>query len=208
MTFRSRVFSCFPALYLGIALGLTAWLVAERAWTPAIALLAHLYVLPVVCYRLHHTIWPLREGSCRLDLPEVYVPWWGGHMFQLPFDAFPQLESALRLIPGLYGVWLRAWGARIGKGVHWTPLVEITDRAFVDIGDHAVIGQRVGLYAHVVTRRETGEIRLHLRRIHIGSGALVGAYSRFGPGAEAAPGEQVPACTDRWAGRSSPPEQE
>lgn len=207
MTFRSRLFSYFPALYLGAALALSAWLVAERSWTPAVALLAHLYLSPVACYRVHHAIWPITEGSCRLDLPDVYVPWWGGHMFQLPFDAFPQLESALRLIPGLYAVWLRAWGARVGKGVHWTPLVEITDRAFVDIGDHAVIGHRVGLYAHVVARRESGELRLNLRRIRIGAGALLGAYSRLGPGAEVAPGEQLPASTDRWAGRSSPAEE-
>lgn len=206
MTLRSRLFSCFPAFYLLAALALTAWFVAAPTWVPLLSLFAHLYVLPVACYRLHQAIWPVREGTCRLDLPAVYVPWWGGHMFQLPFDAFPQLESALRMIPGLYGIWSRAWGARVGRGVHWTPLVEITDRAFLDIGDHAVIGHRVGFYAHVVTRRDSGEIRLSLRQIRIGSCAFVGAYSRLGPGAEVSQGECLPACTDRWAGRNSRPE--
>lgn len=202
MTFRSKLFSCFPAFYMLTALVLSARTIAAPNWVSIAILFAHLYALPVACYRLHQAIWPIREGSFRLDLPNLYVPWWGGHMFQLPFDAFPPLESALRLVPGLYSIWLRAWGARVGKGVHWTPLVEITDRAFLDVGNHSVIGHRVGFYAHIATRRDSGEIHLSVRRIRIGSCAFVGAYSRFGPGAQVLEGECLPACTDRWKGQN------
>lgn len=204
MTLRSRLFACFPTLFVAGAIALAVWLMLAPGWARGAALFAHLYVVPVACYRLHQALWPIAEGCARLDQPDVYVPWWGGHMFQLPYAAFPQLESALRLIPGLYGVWLRAWGARVGKGVHWTPQVDISDRGFVDIGDHAVIGHRVGLYAHVVARRPGGELRVLLRRVRIGPGALVGAYSRCGPGAEVAPGEQLPVCSERWAGGARP----
>ncbi|WP_051319189.1 acyltransferase [Chitinimonas koreensis] len=207
MTLRSRLFSLFPAAFLLAALALAGWLLYRPGPLPAAALLIHLYLLPMACYRLHGALWPIREGLSRLDLPDSYVPWWGGHMCQLPYDSFPQLEAALRLLPGVYSLWLRGWGARIGRGVYWTPLVEITDRAMLEIGDYAVIGHKAVLCAHLVSRKDSGALRLYLRRIRIGAGALVGAGSRFGPGASAAPGEQLPALTDRWAG-GAPPERQ
>lgn len=204
MTWRSRLFSLFPALFVLGALAAVAWLLVAPGWIPAAWLLFHLYGLPLACYRLHQLCWPIEEGVCRLDLPGVYVPWWGGHMFQLPYDALPELEALLRLVPGLYSLWLRGWGARIGRAVYWTPRIEITDRAMLDIGDHAVLGHRSGFYAHVVARKESGELRLLVRRIRIGRGALIGAYSRFGPGANVAAGAHLPVCTDLWAGGGVP----
>ncbi|MEH6458448.1 acyltransferase [Chitinimonas sp. JJ19] len=207
MTWRSRIFSLFPTVFLLLALACLVWLLLAPGMLPLLCLLAHLYLLPMLCYRLHQYCWPVREGVSRLDLPDTYVPWWGGHMCQLPYDALPQLEACLRLVPGLYSLWLRGWGARIGRQVYWTPLVEITDRAMLDIGDYAVIGHKAGFYAHVVSRKNNGELRLYVRRIRLGSGALIGAGSRFGPGARVAAGAQLNALTDRWAG-GRPPQQD
>jgi hypothetical protein len=78
-----------------------------------LALLVVLYLVPVATYRLHDALWPLVEGSSRIDAPG-YAPWWGGHQCQLMYSAFPALEAALRLVPGLYSGWLRLWGSRVG----------------------------------------------------------------------------------------------
>ena len=205
MTLRSRLFSLFPAGFLALALVLVAWLIATPGPWPALLLVGHLYALPMLCYRLHMGLWPIRPGRSRLDLPQTYVPWWGGHLCQLPYDAFPQLEAALRLVPGLYSLWLRGWGARIGRAVHWTPRVEITDRGLVTVGDGALIGHQAVLCAHMVRRNARGELWLIVHPIHIGAGAVVGAASRLGPGARVADGEQLPALSERWAGRRAPP---
>ncbi len=139
-----------------------------------------LYAVPVAAYRVHEWLWPLAEGPSRIDAPG-YSPWWGGHQCQVMYSAFPALEAALRLVPGLYSAWLRLWGGRVGRGVYWTPLVEITDRALIEVGDGVVFGHRVACYAHLVKPRSDGLV-LYVRRIRIGDGVLLGAGSRLGPG--------------------------
>jgi hypothetical protein len=153
----------------------------------------------VAAFRLHEALWPLAEGPSRIDVP-AYSPWWGAHQLQVMYGAFPALEAALRLVPGLYSAWLRLWGSRIGRGVHWTPLVEITDRSLLEAGDGVVFGHRVACYAHLIKRREAGLI-LYVRRIRIGSGVLLGAGSRLGPGARIDAGTVLPLLTDVGVGR-------
>lgn len=199
MTWRARLFAWFPTLFLLGAVSLGVWLLLRPGWLPALLLLGHLYGLPPLCYRLHQWLWPVRDGIYRLDLPQHYVPWWGGHMLQLPYHALPQLEAVLRLIPGLYSLWLRAWGARIGRNVYWTPQVDITDRGLLEVGDHSILGHKTGCYAHVIVQRDDG-MRLYVRRIRIGRQVMVGAGSRLGPGTRIADGTCLPACTDLWAG--------
>ena len=77
MTLRSRLFSCFLRS-ICLALALTAWFVAAPTWVPLLSLFAHLYVLPVACYRCTKQSGRSGKGTCRLDLPDVYVPWWAG----------------------------------------------------------------------------------------------------------------------------------
>lgn len=152
-----------------------------------------LWIRPLA-YRLHQRLWPLHQGLSRLDRP-VYSPWWGAHQIQLFYDAFPALEALLRLIPGAYSAWLRAWGSRIGRRVHWTPRVDITDRGLLEVGDDVIFGHLVGCYAHVVDRRG-GRLMLYSKPIRIGAGAFIGAGSRLGPGARIEPGSYLPALTD------------
>ena len=148
-------------------------------------------------------LWPLAEGRSRIDAPG-YSPWWGGHQCQVMYTAFPALEAALRLVPGVYSAWLRLWGSRVGRGVYWTPLVEITDRALLEVGDGVVFGHRVACYAHLdQAARATGS-SLYVRRIRIGDGALLGAGSRLGPGAHIDAGVALPLLTDVGVGRRDP----
>jgi hypothetical protein len=200
MTTRSRAFAFFPAAWLcGVLLALATWIVLPWSLPRLIVLLAMLYLVPVACFRLHELAWPMKEGKVRLD-DDNYVPWWGAHQMQVMYTAFPALEAALRLIPGAYSAWLRLWGSHIGRDVHWTPLVEITDRSMLDVGDMVIFGHRAACYAHVVQRRQDG-LMLYMRRIRIGPAAQIGAGSRLGPGATIDAGVVLPVLTDVGVGR-------
>lgn len=200
MTVRARLFALFPVAWLLLVLLAFAFWVSAPASVPkALLCLAIVYLLPVACFRLHQFVWPLTEGKTRLDAPG-YVPWWGAHQFQLMYTAFPALEAALRLVPGIYSAWLRMWGSRIGRGVHWTPRVEITDRSLLEVGDGVIFGHHSACYAHLVQRR-SDELILYLRRVRIGRGAQLSAGSRLGPGVSIEPGVVLPAMTDIGVGR-------
>ena len=180
-------------------LAFASWISAPTSVPRALLWLATVYLLPVACFRLHQLAWPLAEGRIRLDAPG-YAPWWGAYQFQLMYTAFPALEAALRLIPGAYSAWLRLWGSRIGRGVHWTPRVEISDRSLIEVGDGVIFGHRSACYAHLVQRRSGGLI-LYLRRIRIGQGVQIGAGSRLRPGASIAAGVVLPVLSDIGVGR-------
>lgn len=199
MTWRARLFALFPALWLLALLACLTWLAQARTFWPLLAALVIAYLLPPLCFRLHDAAWPLREGRSRIDTPG-YSPWWGSHQFQVMYNAFPALESALRLLPGCYSAWLRLWGSRIGRGVHWTPRVEIADRSLLDVGDGVVFGHLTACYAHLI-KPHRGGLVLYVRRIGIGDGAFLGAGSRLGPGARIAAGTVLPMLTDVGVGR-------
>jgi len=199
MTVRARLFGLFPALWLAGSALCVLYVAHVPGLASALALLAVLYVVPVAAYRVHEWLWPLAEGPSRIDGPG-YSPWWGGHQCQVMYTAFPALEAALRLVPGVYSAWLRLWGGRVGRGVYWTPLVELTDRALIDVGDGVVFGHRVACYAHLVKPRSDGLV-LYVQRIRIGDGVLLGAGSRLGPGAHIDAGAALPILTDVGVGR-------
>lgn len=158
------------------------------------------YLLPPLLFRVHQRVFPLREGAHRMIGP-TYVPWWGAHQLQLVFIAFPAVEALLRVL-GVYSPWLRLWGARVGRGVYWTPLVEITDRSLLELGDHVVVGHKCGFYAHAI-KPARGTLYLYVKRIRIGSGAFLGAGSGFGPGATVGEGAYLPLRTEVFPGRSA-----
>jgi len=193
------MFALFPAVWMLGVLAAMAWWVASPTVTRCLLLLALLYLLPVACFRLHELAWPLPEGRSMLSV-RAYVPWWGAHQCQVMYTALPALESVLRLIPGVYSAWLRLWGSRIGRGVHWTPSIEITDRSLLEIGDDVIFGHRAGCYAHVVQRRGD-KLVLYVRRIVVGRGVLIGAGSRLGPGASIDANVVLPALSDVGVGR-------
>ncbi|MFI5342626.1 MAG: acyltransferase [Chlamydiales bacterium] len=154
-------------------------------------LLFIIYALPVLFYRIHNHCIRLCEGGSRLDLP-LYSPWWASHQFQGVFNAFPSLEAFLRLIPGVYSFWLRTWGSKVGRRVHWTPRVEIIDRSLIEVGDDVIFGHKVIIVSHAITKKKNGIIRLYVKRVRIGSGVFIGAGSKLGPGTVIAPNQIVP----------------
>ncbi|MEH2265360.1 acyl transferase [Nostoc sp.] len=193
MTVISKILSFFPSFILL----LTGAAIIYLAYSPNIfsilAVLLSIYGLPVLVYRLHEWVYPVREGISYL-LGEEYSPWWGSHQIQVIYIAIPVLEAVLRLIPGVFSCWLRLWGAKVGRDVYWTTRLEIADRSLLEIGDRVVIGHGVGIYSHIIKPRKQN-LMLYVKKVQIGNNVFVGAGSNLAPGVVVADGSYLPAAT-------------
>lgn len=171
--------------------------VAAAAWIPggvaarAAAALAVLYVLPPLAARAGALLMPLPRGEMGLDDPR-FLAWWLSAQWQVVFSRVRLLEELLRLVPGAYSLWLRAWGARVGSLVYWSPGVEALDRGLLDIGDRVVFGAGVRMAGHVLLPGPDGRARILIAPVTIGRGALVGAYSVLTPGVDVSDGSVSP----------------
>jgi hypothetical protein len=188
MTFRGRLIRLFPLLVLALGIATLIEFVRHPSVAGFLGLLFVWYLVPPLCFRLHDWFCPLREGREDLADRRKYSAWWGSQQFQIVYTLIPQLEMLLRLIPGAYSAWLRLWGSRIGRGVMWTPVVEVMDRSLLDIGDHVLIGHQVAMVSHTVMPKGSRHI-LHVARIRVGDGAFISGRSGLGLGARVAPGE-------------------
>ena len=195
MTWRSRLLSLFPLVHALLILGSIAGVLRHPGILTGLAIPASVYVFPLVTFRLHNLLFPLKTGTRDLGKRE-YSSWWGGHQIQLLFLAIPPLESLLTLVPGLFSLWLRAWGSRVGRRVYWTPQVQILDRSLLDIGSGVLFGHKVITSSHVVTRTKSGRLLLMVDRITIGDNALIGAGTRIGPGVTVEEGAVVAAASE------------
>jgi hypothetical protein len=185
------VMTLFPVFALLLILGSFGYCVLCPGIASVCSLIFALYGFPLLCFRLHQWIWPVQEGISPL-IGTHYVPWYGSHQIQLIYIAFPAIEALLRLIPGVFSLWLRAWGSRVGRAVYWTPTVEILDRSLLVIGDQAVFGHRCGMSSHIITPRD-GNLSLYIAKVSIGHSAFVGGGSYLGPGVLIEDGALVPA---------------
>jgi hypothetical protein len=167
-------------------------------WRPSpiqpVILVVILYLVPPLTFRLHRIVFPFGKSLSNLS-ERKYSPWWGAHQIQVIYIAIPQLEAVLRLVPGLYSAWLRLWGSRVGRGVFWTPNVEILDRQALDIGDRVVCGHKCKFLSHAIKPRRQ-DLVLYTRTIKIGNDVFIGAGSRIGPGAVVGDGIFLPVLTD------------
>ena len=178
-----------PALHVLATLGpglayLAGWADARLVWfTPAI-----LYLLPPVGVRLVLLGRPLAAGRIEIG-SGAFLRWWFTAQSQMVFARLPWLDDALRLIPGLYSLWLRVWGSRIGSLVYWSPGVVVIDRSLVIVGDRVAFGAGARVVPHVIAPGADGRAALFLAPVTIGDDALVGAYSTLLLGSVVAPGE-------------------
>jgi len=194
MTRLGTIMTVLPCALFGSDVA-AAWLCARSPGLLSVSwLLFSLYLLPPLLLRLHETYFPVLPGLYRLDEP-IYCPWYGAHQIQLKFIAFPCLEAALRLVPGLYSAWLRLWGAKIGKGVYWTPRIEIVDRNLLVVGDRTIFGHHAISVSHVIKAARNGLV-LYVTAPRIGAGVFIGAKTRIGPGAVIPDAASVPYDTE------------
>ena len=139
-----------------------------------------IYLFPIFTFRFLEFFFPVRFGLYKVGQKKI-EGWILLLKIQMLFTIFPQLERSLHLIPGLFSWWLRLWGSKIGKGVIWTPQVEITDRSLLSIGHGTLIGHRSILCSHVVSIIN-GKHFVYCKKITIGDYCLIGGLSVIGPG--------------------------
>lgn len=180
----------WPLCHLLLVAGIGCFLPAAPSVRTAAALAA-LYGLPPLLCRLLFLAFGKPVGTFPIDSRESQV-WFVSCQLQILFVRFPFLEEALMMIPRAYSLWLRLWGARIGKVVSWAPQVKIMDRSYLEIGDFAVIGFGARFTSHFVNVGPSGAIELLLATPVVGARALMGGESGLAPGAQIAPGEMLP----------------
>ncbi|MBJ3778154.1 DapH/DapD/GlmU-related protein [Acuticoccus mangrovi] len=184
MTLLYRVTACLPALHVGLMLAALAWTLATpfgvRLLLPLAALLAAAYVVPPAAHRLLAASGRLDERRANLSEP-VFEPWMASLLLQMSYSYLPFLEALLRVVPGLYSVWLRGWGSRIGTRVFWAPGVRILDRSLMEVGDRTVFGTDCMVSSHLIFKRD-GVEWIHVKRVKIGADCLIGAGSMIAHG--------------------------
>jgi hypothetical protein len=195
---RMILWGGFPGLHLVTVLALAGLAVLGVAAGLCAALaLAHLYLTPPLLHRLLGGPRRLPRGRFGVDSPE-FLLWWRAAQLQTIFNRLPFLEELLRLLPGVYSLWLRLWGARVGRLVYWTPGVVIADRSLVAVGDRVVFGAAVRVMPHLIAPDDEGRTTLLVDRVTLGDDALVGGYSLLTPGARVEPGEITSALRTRY----------
>ncbi len=169
------IFINYLPFIFACSLGFFAW---NYSLVGAIVLL---YFLPPLMSRLVVALLGRPRRSQAVPSKTSYA-WWITTQLQVPFMRFPFLEELLRMIPGFYSVWLRLWGAKVGKFVFWSPQVLIADRPFVEIGDGVIFGYGAKVTSHFLKKSKLGTY-LVFGIPKVGSSSLVGAMSVIAPGA-------------------------
>lgn len=198
------VLGLIPFLHVTATLAPVALVMLNRS-EPRFATLSilMLYLVPPLVVRTITWIRPLPAGRIDLGSP-AFLHWWFTAQWQIVFARLPFLEELLRLVPGVYSMWLRLWGARIGSFVYWSPGVAILDRSLVRVGSRVTFGIGVRINPHVVAPGGDATV-LVIAPITIGDDALVGGYSLLLPGSSIAAGEVTPPIRSlhafsRWQG--------
>lgn len=189
MTLLGRLVSLFPMIYLSTLFLWIFLFISSPKLSFFFILILWPFLFPLVCFRIHNFFFPVSEGFFDLT-KRTYNSWWGSHQFQYPFIVWPWLESTLHMVPGLFSIWLRAWGAKIGQNVFWTPQVQILDRNLVEIGSGSVLGHLTAMSSHMVADIE-GRPQLVIKKVIIGSKCFIGADSQFGPGVVIEDGRKI-----------------
>jgi hypothetical protein len=155
--------------------------------------LAWLYLLPPIVCRLTLLVFGAPYGRALSQHDRAYKVWWFAYQWQAVFNRLPWLEEILRLVPGLYALWLFLWGARVSPLVYWAPGSLVIDRPLLIVEAGAVIGAGAGLVGHTATLARDGSYRVDIAAPRVGRGAMMGARSGLSAGAELASGEMLPA---------------
>lgn len=137
-------------------------------------------------------IWQPPEGQFGLH-DRGYTLWWLMTQLQMPFNRLPFLEEALRLIPGLYPLWIALWGGQLSPQAFVGPGVMIADRHLIRVGPRAVLGARSGLAGHIALRDDSGHWRVLVASCEVGADAILGGDGGLGPGAKLLAGGMLPA---------------
>lgn len=169
-------------------------------------LLAWVYLLPPLVARLTLAAFGAPGGHLTQNSRGYHV-WWFLTQWQMLFNRLPWLEELLRLVPGLYALWIGLWGGRLSPLAYVGPGVVITDRYLIHVEKGAVLGLKSTLAGHMVIRDAQGRYLVVLAAPTVEAEAIVGGYAGLGPGATLRAGQLLPtgrriAPFDAWPRRS------
>lgn len=190
MTYLSLILSFFPSLIFLLSLASCLWFIIMPSIQAIMTIIFFLYFFPVIVYRIHNFFYPIPCGLSDLRSKE-YNAWWGSQQIQLIYNTFPSLEKVLHLFPSLFTIWLRLWGAKIGKNVYWVPTVTVLDRGLIEVGDNVIFGHLSAISSHTV-EPSLSKLYVYVQWVRIGENVLVGGESRLGPGSHIEAGAFVP----------------
>ncbi len=149
-------------------------------WARLAAVVFWLLLIPPVLTRIVLAR-PLPRGESAVP-SAGFFRWWTTWQLQMIFNRLPWIEEVLRLVPGAYSLWLRLWGARIGRLTLWSPGVRIFDRPLLVVGDDVVMGIDVRTVGHFGGLDAQGRPTLSLGAVEIGDRCTLGGASLLGPG--------------------------
>lgn len=170
-----------PSLHLASGLGLAVALFESTA--PRFAVFsAWIYLLPPIASRLTMLAFGRPQGELTQDMP-AYRVWWVLTQWQILFNRLPWLEELLRLVPGLYALWIGLWGGHLSARAYVAAGATITDRHAVRVEQGAILGMKSVLLGHLVTRTDAGRWLVLAAAPVVESEAILGGEARLGPGA-------------------------
>lgn len=179
--------------FLHLASGIGAALGLCDTWEGKVMLLAAwIYLLPPLACRLTILLFGRPGSRLTQDMP-AYRVWWVLTQWQILFNRLPWLEELLRLVPGLYALWIGLWGGKFSPFAYVGPRVVITDRHAVCVGRGAVLGMKSVLCGHLVVRDETGRWLVLAAAPTVEPEAMLGGNAVLGPGALLRAGHMLPA---------------
>ena len=179
--------------FLHVVSGLVLALVmCDGVSRQAEVLLVWIYVLPPFASRLMIIFFGRPEGRLTQDMTSYRV-WWILTQWQTIFNRLPWLEELLRLVPGLYSLWIGLWGGSLSPFAYVGPGVLITDRYAVRVGRGAVLGLKSALAGHMAVRNEEGYWEVLVAAPIVEPDAILGGDSGLGPGAILRAGHLLPA---------------
>jgi hypothetical protein len=187
-----------------------AGVVASQATSPAAVIiwsLAWIYLVPPIVCRVTLLVFGTPHGRALTQKTRAYKVWWFTYQWQVVFNRLPWLEEILRLVPGLYALWIFLWGGRVSPLVYWSPGSLAIDRPLIVVESGAVVGVGAGLVGHVATIAPDGTYRIDIASTRVGRNAMMGARSGLSAGAELAANQMLPAGRMirpfmRWDGRA------
>jgi acetyltransferase-like isoleucine patch superfamily enzyme len=178
----SILFAFFPLIHL-LMIGWGGYHFFHHASLCSFILLIFIiYVIPPLKWRVVAKMFPPKKGVSYVGKNATKEnSWIISYHLQQVYNAIPMIENTLKIIPGLYSLWLRLWGARIGKKVNWTAQSINVDRPFIHIGDRTLIGNQSYLSAHAIKKKDDRYI-LYLQDVIIENDVVIAVQVLIGPG--------------------------
>jgi len=161
--------------------GTFAYYLGDGALMQTAYFLLWIYLVPPVLTRIIIIAFGKPTGIVNIT-SNTHTLWWVLFQLQLIFNRFHFLEEALRVVPGIYALWLNLWGAKVNMFSFWGPGVTVMDRYHLVIGKGVILGTGCLLSAHVLIKKPDGELFLIIDKLTIDADALIGVRSTLSPG--------------------------